>query len=144
MSELIKADICVIGAGSGGLSVAAGASQMGARSVLIELLMLWPPSMPFKQAILPAYFSYCSPCGPNNAIPAESYPRYSSLRKPSRRISPHCFGPVYPTIPHTRASLRCVPQASATSRRAASARACCSFSRLFEVDISAQRDFRRC
>ena len=31
-----KADICVIGAGSGGLSVAAGASQMGARVVLIE------------------------------------------------------------------------------------------------------------
>jgi len=36
MSELITADICVIGAGSGGLSVAAGASQMGARVVLIE------------------------------------------------------------------------------------------------------------
>ena len=32
----IKADICVIGAGSGGLSVAAGAAQMGARTVLIE------------------------------------------------------------------------------------------------------------
>jgi pyruvate/2-oxoglutarate dehydrogenase complex dihydrolipoamide dehydrogenase (E3) component len=30
------ADICVIGAGSGGLSVAAGAAQMGARTVLIE------------------------------------------------------------------------------------------------------------
>lgn len=34
--KLIKADICVIGAGSGGLSVAAGASQMGAKVVLIE------------------------------------------------------------------------------------------------------------
>lgn len=33
---LIKTDICVIGAGSGGLSVAAGAVQMGARVVLIE------------------------------------------------------------------------------------------------------------
>jgi pyruvate/2-oxoglutarate dehydrogenase complex dihydrolipoamide dehydrogenase (E3) component len=32
----IDADICVIGGGSGGLSVAAGASQMGARVVLIE------------------------------------------------------------------------------------------------------------
>ncbi len=32
----IAADICVIGAGSGGLSVAAGAAQMGARVVLIE------------------------------------------------------------------------------------------------------------
>ncbi|NIY79677.1 FAD-dependent oxidoreductase [Celeribacter sp. HF31] len=35
MSKL-KTDICVIGAGSGGLSVAAGAVQMGARVVLIE------------------------------------------------------------------------------------------------------------
>ena len=35
MQEL-RTDICVIGAGSGGLSVAAGAVQMGARVVLIE------------------------------------------------------------------------------------------------------------
>ncbi|MDX8388403.1 MAG: FAD-dependent oxidoreductase [Ghiorsea sp.] len=34
--QLIKTDVCVIGAGSGGLSVAAGASQMGADVVLIE------------------------------------------------------------------------------------------------------------
>jgi pyruvate/2-oxoglutarate dehydrogenase complex dihydrolipoamide dehydrogenase (E3) component len=34
--DRIKTDICVIGAGSGGLSVAAGAVQMGARVVLIE------------------------------------------------------------------------------------------------------------
>ncbi|MFN3934515.1 dihydrolipoyl dehydrogenase family protein [Parvibaculum sp.] len=36
MAKRIKADICIIGAGSGGLSVAAGAAQMGARTVLIE------------------------------------------------------------------------------------------------------------
>jgi len=36
MAETIKADVCVIGAGSGGLSVAAGAAQMGAEVVLIE------------------------------------------------------------------------------------------------------------
>ncbi|MGB5093812.1 MAG: FAD-dependent oxidoreductase [Parvibaculum sp.] len=36
MTRVIKTDICVIGAGSGGLSVAAGAAQMGARTVLIE------------------------------------------------------------------------------------------------------------
>ena len=36
MPETIKADICVIGAGSGGLSVAAGASQMGAKVVVVE------------------------------------------------------------------------------------------------------------
>jgi pyruvate/2-oxoglutarate dehydrogenase complex dihydrolipoamide dehydrogenase (E3) component len=32
----IRADLCIIGAGSGGLSVAAGAAQMGAKVVLIE------------------------------------------------------------------------------------------------------------
>ncbi len=32
----IKADLCIIGAGSGGLSVAAGAAQLGASVVLIE------------------------------------------------------------------------------------------------------------
>ena len=36
MAETISADLCVIGAGSAGLSVAAGAVQMGARTVLIE------------------------------------------------------------------------------------------------------------
>ena len=36
MSHILEADLCVIGAGSGGLSVAAGAAQMGARVVLVE------------------------------------------------------------------------------------------------------------
>jgi pyruvate/2-oxoglutarate dehydrogenase complex dihydrolipoamide dehydrogenase (E3) component len=36
MTEPIKADICIIGAGSAGLSVAAAAAQLGARTVLIE------------------------------------------------------------------------------------------------------------
>ncbi len=36
MAQDVKADICVIGAGSGGLAVAAGAAQMGASCVLIE------------------------------------------------------------------------------------------------------------
>ena len=36
MANRIKADICVIGGGSGGLSVAAGAVQMGASVVLLE------------------------------------------------------------------------------------------------------------
>lgn len=33
---IVEPDLCVIGAGSGGLSVAAGAAQMGASVVLIE------------------------------------------------------------------------------------------------------------
>ena len=36
MSRDLEVDICIIGAGSGGLTVAAGASQMGARVALIE------------------------------------------------------------------------------------------------------------
>ncbi|MDE9451122.1 FAD-dependent oxidoreductase [Aliiroseovarius sp. Z3] len=36
MAERIKVDVCVIGAGSGGLSVASGAVQMGASVVLLE------------------------------------------------------------------------------------------------------------
>jgi len=40
MADTLQADICVIGAGSAGLSVAAGASQMGARTVLIERALM--------------------------------------------------------------------------------------------------------
>ena len=36
MSSMLKVDVCVIGAGSGGLSVAAGAVQMGATVALVE------------------------------------------------------------------------------------------------------------
>ena len=36
MAQEIDADLCIIGAGSGGLSVAAGAAQMGAKCVLVE------------------------------------------------------------------------------------------------------------
>jgi len=36
MADLLEADLCIIGGGSGGLSVAAGAAQMGAKTVLIE------------------------------------------------------------------------------------------------------------
>ena len=36
MAKDLAVDICVIGAGAGGLSVAAGASQMGAKVALVE------------------------------------------------------------------------------------------------------------
>ncbi|MEQ1697479.1 MAG: FAD-dependent oxidoreductase [Hyphomicrobiaceae bacterium] len=36
MTDELQADVCIIGAGSAGLSIAAGASQMGAKVVLIE------------------------------------------------------------------------------------------------------------
>ncbi len=36
MADVLEADLCIIGGGSGGLSVAAGAAQMGAKTVLVE------------------------------------------------------------------------------------------------------------
>ena len=36
------------------------------------------------------------------ATPAESYPRYSSLRSPPTSTSVASFAPTYPTIPHIR------------------------------------------
>ncbi|MBP02170.1 MAG: dihydrolipoamide dehydrogenase, partial [Rhodospirillaceae bacterium] len=36
MLKVLKPDICIIGAGAAGLSVAAGAAQMGTSVVLIE------------------------------------------------------------------------------------------------------------
>jgi pyruvate/2-oxoglutarate dehydrogenase complex dihydrolipoamide dehydrogenase (E3) component len=36
MAKTLETDLCIIGGGSGGLSVAAGAAQMGARVVLVE------------------------------------------------------------------------------------------------------------
>ena len=36
MSRHLAPDLCVIGAGSGGLAVAAGAAQLGAEVVLVE------------------------------------------------------------------------------------------------------------
>lgn len=40
MTKHVKVDICIIGAGSGGLSVAAGAQQMGASTALIERALM--------------------------------------------------------------------------------------------------------
>ena len=43
------------------------------------------------------------------ATPAESYPRYSSRRRPSTTTSSAACGPAYPTIPHMAASLPVLP-----------------------------------
>src|SRR5262245_38695258 len=56
-------------------------------------------------AILPAFFIVVSAPSVSRATPAESYPRYSSLRRPSRTTSSACFDPTYPTIPHMAATL---------------------------------------
>src|SRR5215207_5467795 len=51
-------------------------------------------------ASLPAFFAEVSSPSATTAIPAESYPRYSSRRSPSRTTSRASCGPTYPTIPH--------------------------------------------
>src|SRR6476620_10962792 len=59
-------------------------------------------------ASLPARFSETTPSAVTRATPAESYPRYSSLARPSittSRALPSTLGPTYPTTPHMPASL---------------------------------------
>ncbi|MDB3953001.1 FAD-dependent oxidoreductase [Alphaproteobacteria bacterium] len=63
MADILKPDICVIGGGSGGLSVAAGASQMGADVVLIESGKMGGECLnygcvPSKAAIAAAYVAH--------------------------------------------------------------------------------------
>ncbi|MEZ5925298.1 MAG: FAD-dependent oxidoreductase [Hyphomicrobiaceae bacterium] len=59
MSERLSVDLCIIGAGSGGLSVAAAAAQLGAKVVLIEKSRmggdcLWSGCVPSKSLIAAA------------------------------------------------------------------------------------------
>src|SRR6202051_2829890 len=54
---------------------------------------------------LPSARRSCNPSPfPPTAIPAESYPRYSSRRSPSIMIGTTLFLPTYPTMPHIRTS----------------------------------------
>ena len=63
-------------------------------------------SMAFSRlASLPARLSEKIAPSATTAIPAESYPRYSSRRSPSMTTSRACWYPTYPTIPHMHPSL---------------------------------------
>src|SRR5271166_3881040 len=54
---------------------------------------------------LPGARRICTfPSEPTTAMPAESYPRYSRRRSPSRIRGTTFLGPMYPTIPHTGSS----------------------------------------
>src|ERR1035437_4929097 len=60
---------------------------------------------------LPSARRSCSPSpSPATAIPAESYPRYSSRRKPSMMIGTTLFLPTYPTMPHIKKTSRDFPR----------------------------------
>ncbi len=85
MAKRIKADICVIGAGSGGLSVAAGAAQMGARTVLIERDEMGGDCLntgcvPSKALLAAAKHAYCMGAGePFGIAPAEAKVDFSKV-----------------------------------------------------------------
>lgn len=81
-SETIKTDICVIGAGSGGLSVAAGASQMGASTVLIEKGKMGGDCLNYG-------------CVPSKALLAAG-----KIAHTMRHGGPFGIGPVDPAINH--------------------------------------------
>src|SRR5699024_9220227 len=78
---------------------------------------VWPiPQVPFSALPLsvfsirldrrPFAFTTCASASPSRtANPAESYPLYSSLDRPSSRIGAACRFPVKPTIPHIGFSL---------------------------------------
>jgi hypothetical protein len=56
-----------------------------------------------RLASLPARFEVASSPSTRTATPAESYPRYSSRRSPSRTTASASCGPTYPTMPHIAA-----------------------------------------
>ena len=76
----ITADICVIGAGSGGLSVAAGASQLGQKTVLIERHRMGGDCLNVG-------------CVPSKALIAAAHAAYAQ-----RHPGPLGVAPVVPTI----------------------------------------------
>lgn len=86
MAKRIKADICVIGAGSGGLSVAAGAAQMGAHTVLIERDTMGGDCLntgcvPSKALLAAAKQAYCLGSGdPFGIAPAKAEVNFSRVQ----------------------------------------------------------------
>src|SRR6185369_8768133 len=84
MTTLVQADICVIGAGSGGLSVAAGAVQLGARTVLIEAGKMG------------------GDCLNTGCVPSKSLIAAAKVAHTMRRAGPFGITPVEPDIDFAR------------------------------------------
>ena len=90
--ERIETDICVIGAGSGGLSVAAGAVQMGARVVLIEGHRMGGDCLnygcvPSKALIAAAKQAHAMGAGgPYGVAPAEARVDYAAAKDRVARV----------------------------------------------------------
>ncbi len=82
MADVLKPDLCVIGAGSGGLSVAAGAAQLGADVVLLERHKMGGDCLNYG-------------CVPSKALLAAAK-RAQTMRK----VAPFGIQPVEPEIDH--------------------------------------------
>lgn len=82
MADILKPDLCVIGAGSGGLSVAAGAAQLGADVVLLERHKMGGDCLNYG-------------CVPSKALLAAAK-RAQTMRK----VAPFGIQPVEPVIDH--------------------------------------------
>ncbi|MGH6912655.1 MAG: dihydrolipoyl dehydrogenase family protein, partial [Geminicoccales bacterium] len=99
MSTIIEADLCVVGAGSAGLSVAAGASQMGARTVLIEAGRMGGDCLnygcvPSKSLLAAAHLSHAmrraAPFGVNGHEPLVDFGRvHDHVHQVIAGIAPH-------------------------------------------------------
>jgi pyruvate/2-oxoglutarate dehydrogenase complex dihydrolipoamide dehydrogenase (E3) component len=99
MSTTLEADLCIIGAGSAGLSVAAGASQMGARTVLIEAGKMGGDCLnygcvPSKSLLAAAHLAYATrhaaPFGVNGHEPAIDFGRvHDHVHQVIAGIEPH-------------------------------------------------------
>ncbi|EKE43441.1 pyridine nucleotide oxidoreductase [Oceaniovalibus guishaninsula JLT2003] len=70
----IETDVCIIGAGSGGLSVAAGCAQMGARTVLLESGLMGGDCLNYG-------------CVPSKSLLAAAH-RAQTMREPGLGIAP--------------------------------------------------------
>ena len=88
----IKTDICVIGAGSGGLSVAAGAVQMGAKVVLLEGHKMGGDCLnygciPSKALIAAGKQAYTMNCGARFGVtPVKPKVDYAAAKDHVRRV----------------------------------------------------------
>lgn len=96
--ERIETDLCIIGAGSGGLSLAAGAAQMGARVVLIEAAEMGGdclnfgcvPSKALISAARRAHAAHAGTAGGTGAVPAADYAgAMDHVRAAIAAIAPH-------------------------------------------------------
>ncbi len=95
----ITADICIIGAGSGGLSVAAAAAQMGAKTVLIERARMGGDCLnygcvPSKSLLAAAHAAMTARKGPKFGVDcgtpvADSARVYAHVRSVIAAIAPN-------------------------------------------------------